>query len=148
MGVMKKQTNPKSVTHKGDEYQIPFQITCNVSGLTKVYTSEDYINGKLDRFGGLVKLRATYVCRDALRLRKGGMDDAAIRAKLNPVVVPEPVVDITPETAAVTESAPEAPQSTEKPKAKKDKRGWYRDSKGHVIPKEKLGEYELIEEVA
>ena len=52
-------------------YQIPFKITCTVSGVTKTYTSEEYINGKIDRFGGLENLLKTYVCRDAKKAVKG-----------------------------------------------------------------------------
>ena len=52
-------------------YQIPFEITCTISGQVKTYTSEEYINGKIDRFGGLDQLRASYVCRDAKRAVKG-----------------------------------------------------------------------------
>lgn len=52
-------------------YQIPFEITCTISGQVKTYTSEEYINGKIDRFGGLDQLRASYVCRDAKKAVKG-----------------------------------------------------------------------------
>lgn len=72
----------KNITYKKDKYQIPFEITCTVSGQVKVYTSEDFINGKIDRFGGLQKLRDTYVCRDAARLIKGGMKPEDVKAHL------------------------------------------------------------------
>ncbi len=52
------------------EYQIPFVIKCTVSGVEKTYTAEDYINGKIERFGGLDALRANYVSRDAKKLLK------------------------------------------------------------------------------
>lgn len=62
----------KNITYKTFSYQIPFEITCTVSGQVKVYTSEDFINGKIDRFGSLEKLKETYVCRDAQRLMQQG----------------------------------------------------------------------------
>ena len=61
-------------------YQIPFKITCTVSGVTKTYTSEEYINKKLDRFGGLDQLRASYVCRDAKRAVKGASKEVKIES--------------------------------------------------------------------
>lgn len=60
----------KNVTYKTFSYQIPFEIVCTVSGVKKVYTSEEYINGKIDRFGGLDQLRAQYVSRDAKKAAK------------------------------------------------------------------------------
>lgn len=52
------------------EYNIPFEITCTVSGQVKTYTAEEYINGKIERFDGLDNLRANYVSRDAKKAVK------------------------------------------------------------------------------
>lgn len=60
----------KNITYKTFTYQIPFNITCTVSGVVKTYTSEEYINGKIDRFGGLDQLRANYISRDAKKTAK------------------------------------------------------------------------------
>ena len=60
-------------------YQIPFEITCTISGQVKTYTSEEYINGKIDRFGGLDQLRASYVCRDAKKAVKGASKEVEVK---------------------------------------------------------------------
>lgn len=103
----------KNIAYKTYNYNIPFEITCTVSGQVKVYTSEDFINGKIDRFGGLDKLREKYVCRDAERLLKGGMKPEEVKAHLNnklPVprltVVKAPASPKT-EIAVTTVSVPE-----------------------------------------
>lgn len=60
----------KNITYKTFTYQIPFNITCTVSGVVKTYTSEEYINGKIDRFGSLDLLLANYISRDAKKTAK------------------------------------------------------------------------------
>jgi len=86
----------KTIKYKDYEYQIPFEIVCTVSGAKKTYTSEVYINGKIDRFGGLDKLRATYVCRDAKKANKVANTPAAPVVKIDgseaPIEAPKPVV--------------------------------------------------------
>jgi hypothetical protein len=103
----------KNITYKNDSYTIPFEITCTVSGQVKVYTSEDFINGKIDRFGGLQKLRDTYVCRDAQRLMQQGKKKEEIIEILTkglPIarstVVKNPASPKVPETT-LTVAAPE-----------------------------------------
>lgn len=138
---MKNTKTYKTVTHGSDSYTIPFNITCTVSGLTKVYTSEEYINKKLDRFGGLEKLNQTYICRDALKLRKAGKSDEEIKQILSkPTTKDQPIPENTPVT--VNEQPTEA--VVEKPIAKQDSKGKYRNEKGHLIAKDKLDQYTLV----
>ena len=120
----------KTITYKNDTYQIPFKITCTVSGVTKTYTSEEYINGKLDRFGGLENLIKTYVCRDAKRAMKSKLEKKkeaknifAEMIKNQPLMLTYPI---------------------NKPVAKMDKNGKYRDAKGRLIAKANIDQYDLI----
>jgi hypothetical protein len=58
---------------KAANIQVPFVMTCQVTGLQKVFTSRDYIQKKLDGFGGnMKKMLDTYVCEDAKRLHREG----------------------------------------------------------------------------
>lgn len=58
---------------KAAQIQVPFVMTCQVTGIQKVFTSRDYIQKKLDGFGGnMKKMLDTYVCEDAKRLLKEG----------------------------------------------------------------------------
>jgi len=66
---MKNITYTDKAGNKWD-YSIPFSIKCTISGVEKTYTSEEYINGKIERFGGLDKLRANYISRDAKKAAK------------------------------------------------------------------------------
>ena len=95
-------------------YLIPFLITCTVSGVVKTYTSEDYINGKIDRFDGLDNLRKNYISRDAKRAIKNA-------AKPGPNPLPAPVVPAAvptdPNTAAVDALAASAPVDPNAPVA-------------------------------
>lgn len=126
-------------------YEIPFRITCNVSGLTKTYTLESYINRKIDRFGGLEKLYSKYVCKDAKKLLKEGMTPEEVKMKLNPpkeeeVKIEDPVME---EIQEVVEERIEEVIIT--PLAKKDKNGKYRNLKGHLIPEMELENYALMD---
>ena len=123
----------KTITYKNDTYQIPFKITCTVSGVTKTYTSEKYINGKLDRFGGLENLIKTYVCRDAKRALKGKPE------KKKDEVKPKNIFAEMIKNQPLMLTYP-----ISKPVAKKDKKGNYRDAKGRIIAKANIGQYELI----
>jgi hypothetical protein len=166
-----KNKTIKSVTHNGDVYNIPFNITCTVSGLTKVYTSEEYINGKLDRFKGLENLRKTYVCRDAKKLLKAGKTPDEVKQILNKVAeaAPTPEVktevkvslaatsvtqsdvqgmEVKPEVDVTPEQAPAAEVKDERPIATKDKRGFVRDEKGRLIKKSDHGKYNIVEKAA
>lgn len=146
----------KNITFQNDSYSIPFNLTCTVSGLTKVYTSEEYINGKLIRFKGLTNLIATYICRDAQKLLKAGKTAEEVRAQLNKVtevatapaapaqeekkeeVLPEPTVSLTAELIT-----PEVPAVVEKPIAKMDRNGKYRNAKGHLISEFNLKNFQI-----
>ena len=126
-------------------YEIPFHITCNVSGLVKTYTLESYINRKIDRFGGLEKLYSKYVCKDAKKLLKEGMTPEEVKMKLNPpkeeeVKIEDPVME---EIQEVVEERIEEVIVT--PLAKKDKNGKYRNLKGHLIPEMELENYALMD---
>ena len=123
----------KTITYKNDTYQIPFKITCTVSGVTKTYTSEEYINGKIDRFGGLENLIKTYVCRDAKRALKGKTE------KKKEEVKPENIFAEMIKNQPLMLTYP-----INKPVAKKDKKGNYRDAKGRIIAKANIGQYDLI----
>jgi hypothetical protein len=121
------------------DYQIPFNITCTVSGAVKVYTSEEYINGKIERFDGLDNLRKNYVSRDAKRAAK------AVQ-QLVPNAAPTPPVteEVKPNVFADLIGKQPAEEPAPKPIAKQDKRGCYRNAKGHIIAKDKLDQYELV----
>ena len=123
----------KTITYKNDTYQIPFKITCTVSGVTKTYTSEEYINGKLDRFGGLENLIKTYVCRDAKKALKGKTE------KKKDEVKPKNIFAEMIKNQPLMLTYP-----INKPVAKKDKKGNYRDAKGRIIAKANIGQYDLI----
>lgn len=163
----------KNITFNTDTYNIPFNIVCTVSGLTKVYTSEEYINGKITRFGGLAALREKYICREAKKLAKAGKTKEEIIAILNtPKVLTTPVDAQLPAPAPViiteTEVKAEAPQpnifadqmnpapeasltpevQAEKPIAKQDKNGKYRNAKGHIVSEFNLKNFTLVEFVA
>jgi len=120
-------------------YEIPFKIVCNVSGLTKTYTLESYINRKIDRFGGLEKLLSKYVCKDANRLLKQDLTPQQVKEKLNPT----PTEEVLPVEEVIELQVEETIQ--ELPLAKKDKNGRYRNLKGQIIQKEKLMEYALMD---
>ena len=45
-------------------------LTCTVTGKQTTYTSEEYIQKRIDRAGSLEKLMATYVSRDAGKVLK------------------------------------------------------------------------------
>lgn len=147
----------KNITFQTDSYSIPFNLTCTVSGLKKVYTSEEYINGKLIRFKGLANLIATYICRDAQKLLKAGKTADEVRAHFN-----APTVAISTETAPVVEEKPadnvvleptpsltshlvteEAPAVKELPIAKMDKNGKYRTAKGYLISEFNLKNFQI-----
>lgn len=99
----------KNITYKGQQYNIPFEIVCTLSGQVKVYSSEEFINGKIDRFGTLENLRATYVCRDAQRLQKQGKSKEEIIEMLkNGVEIPRTTPQ--PKSDAPSSEAPEAPK--------------------------------------
>jgi hypothetical protein len=123
----------KTITYKNDTYQIPFKITCTVSGVTKTYTSEEYINGKLDRFGGLENLIKTYVCRDAKKALKGKTE------KKKDEVKPKNIFAEMIKNQPLMLTYP-----INKPVAKKDKKGNYRDAKGRIIAKANIDQYDLI----
>ena len=114
-------------------YQIPFKITCTVSGVTKTYTSEEYINGKIDRFGGLENLLKTYVCRDAKRAMKSKLE------KKKEEVQPKNIFAEMIKNQPLMLTYP-----INKPVAKKDKNGKYRDAKGRIIAKANIDQYDLI----
>lgn len=142
-------------------YEIPFKVTCTVSGLVKTYTLESYINRVIDRFGGLEKVHAKYVCKDAKRLLKEGKTVEEVILLLNPpktdipVETPTPAVEEVTVPETVAEKMEEILQEVEeviseqveevitKPLAKKDSSGKYRNSRGHVISADKLEFYQL-----
>jgi hypothetical protein len=132
----------KNITFQTDTYALPFRLTCTVSGLTKVYTSIDYINGKLHRFGGLKNLLEKYVCRDAKRLLKAGKTPEEVKQILNPTAKEEaPVIHLFADllTKHTTPLALPAPM----PVAKADKNGKLRNAKGHLIKKGTEHEYRI-----
>lgn len=96
----------KNITYKTFTYQIPFDITCTVSGAVKTYSSEDFINDKIDRFGGLPNLIATYVCRDAQRLVKAGKTVDEIK-KIIAANGPIPKVSLVKAEVVKEEKVPE-----------------------------------------
>ena len=146
-------------------YEIPFRITCTVSGLVKTYTLESYISRKIDRFGGLEKLMSKYICNDAKKLLKEGLTPEEVIMKLNPPKEEEveKVVEEVVEESVVMETTQEeihnkveeilqeveemveeqVEEVLEKPLAKRDAKGKYRNSRGHVIPADKLELYIL-----
>lgn len=153
-------------------YEIPFRVTCIVTGLVKTYTLESYINRVIDRFGGLEKLHLKYVCKDAKRMLKEGKTVEEVINTLNPpkeeTPAEEPAVEsvseeITAPVMETTEPTPEAiaekmeeifqeveeviaeqvEEVITKPLAKKDAKGKYRNSRGHVITADKLELYHL-----
>lgn len=165
----------KNITHKNDTYSLPMQLVCTVSGLKKTYTSQDYVNGKLDRFGGLANLIAKYICREALKLRKAGKNDDEIKAHFAdrvakqdapkvttptaevkpelpsepagaPPAVNEPHVEVQAETAPVVEVV--ATEEDTRPIAKKDSKGKWRNAKGHLISEFNLKNFRCLEPVA
>lgn len=143
----------KNITFQNDTYSIPFNLTCTVSGLTKVYTSEEYINGKLVRFGGLEKLKATYICRDAQKMLKKGKTPDEVRAHFATAAVETPSVPVTEqpvtpvvETPTIVETVPAVVVPTELPIAKKDKNGKYRNAKGHLISEFNLKNFRIVED--
>lgn len=97
----------KNITYKSFSYQIPFDITCTVSGVVKTYTSEEYINGKIDRFGSLDLLRANYISRDAKKAAKEKgttLKEVTIEKPLQAPVVFEPSKAPVPLTKEANEA--------------------------------------------
>lgn len=102
----------KDITYKTWKYQIPFEIVCTISGQVKTYTSEEFINGKIERFGGLDKLREKYVCRDAERLMKQGKSkEEVIELLKSGAPIPRTTVVKEPKVKAETTEVP-APEKT------------------------------------
>jgi len=65
------------------EIKVPFIMTCQVTGLKKVFTSRDFIQHKIDGYGGDMKrMLDTYVCEDAKRLLRQGLDVDQVNKKL------------------------------------------------------------------
>jgi hypothetical protein len=117
----------KNITFKDSKgrewnYQIPFEITCTVSGAVKVYTAEDYINGKIERFDGLDNLRATFVCRDAKKAVKVAKQEGKTEITIGDKTVevkPDPVISIKfdkPEAPKPLTKADATPDSCYNPK--------------------------------
>jgi len=145
-------------------YEIPFKITCNATGLVKTYTLESYINRKIDRFGGLEKLHKKYICKDANRLLKEGKTIQEVIEALVPPVTPTtpPVEEVKEEPVMETMEVPieevieqeiiqeiETPvmeEQFDRPVAKKDANGKYRNSRGHIVKAELLEKYILLED--
>lgn len=65
------------------EIKVPFILTCQVTGLKKVFTSRDFIQRKIDSYGGDIKrMIDTYVCEDAKRLLREGKSVSEVNQKL------------------------------------------------------------------
>ena len=153
----------KVVTFKEFTYEIPFKISCTVSGQVKTYTLEAYINKKIDKFLTLENLLATYVCKDAKKLLKEGMSVEDIIARLNEGFLPKNVApkedpievvieDISEDLLASIEYIGEVEEpfiemldvpESELPFAKLDAKGNYRNPKGHLISKANLINYQI-----
>jgi len=142
-------------------YEIPFSITCTVSGVVKKYTSEEYINKKIERFDGLDNLRKVYVSRDAKKAAKKAAAPATevkpVVTTTEPVVVVEAPAEVKPvvDTATINLFAdimmkkPEMLALPEPlPIAKKDKNGKYRNAKGHLISEFNLKNFRLEEQIS
>jgi len=113
----------KTVTFKSDSYELPFKITCTVSGVVKTYTSEEYVNKKIEQHGTLEAFRAQYVSKSARKtLKKQKSSNAEAVAPAIPMDTP--VVD-------------------NRPIAKKDSRGILRNAKGHPIKKGTEDQYKI-----
>lgn len=58
-------------------------MTCQVTGLKKVFTSRDFIQHKIRGYGGDMKrMLDTYVCEDAKRLLRQGLSVEEVNRKL------------------------------------------------------------------
>lgn len=142
----------KTVVYKADSYEIPFKITCTKTGIVKTYTSEEYINKKLDRFGGLEKLREVYVCKDAKRLLKEGKEVQEVIAELSKPKEAKEKAQVEDSVAKQEEVAEVVKQEVKSITeevlkiAKKDKNGKWRTEKGHLIKEEYLDQFTLLEE--
>jgi len=67
-----KKQNSMSKSYRV-EIKVPFIMTCQVTGLKKVFTSRDFIQRKIDSYDGdIKKMLDTYVCEDAKRLLREG----------------------------------------------------------------------------
>lgn len=158
-----KTINYESAICGSVSYEIPFKIKCNVSGVEKIYTSESYINKKIDKFKGLENLLKEYVCKDAKKMLKEGKEVSVISEELKANPHPkrnlkpkaEEVLDLSegviPEEekneGEVKDPSPEVVEVVEEmPIMKMDKRGMYRDVKGRVIGKDKLNLYRMVAE--
>lgn len=61
------------------DIKVPYILTCIVTGLTKAYTSKEFVQRKIDNYGGdEAKMVAGYVCKDAKREIKALGDVAKI----------------------------------------------------------------------
>lgn len=137
----------KAIIFNGESFEIPFRLTCTVSGQVKVYTLQSFIEKKITRFGGLEKLRATYVCKDAKRLMKEGKSVEEIKEILNKELTQRlernALKMISPK---VKKEDPIVIEVVELPLAKKDKRGLWRNEKGHIISKDNISNYRMVAE--
>lgn len=53
------------------DIKVPYILTCIVTGLQKAYTSKDFVQRKIDNYGGdEAKMIAGYVCKDAKKAIK------------------------------------------------------------------------------
>lgn len=63
--------------------QIPFVMTCQVTGLEKSFTNPEYVAKKLSYFNGDVeRMKSTYVCEDAKALLRQGKTVEQVITKL------------------------------------------------------------------
>lgn len=66
-----------------DEIILPLKLKCNISGKEVVYTSREYVEKKLLKYGGsLERMRKEFVCRDARRMVKDKVDLQTIQKEL------------------------------------------------------------------
>lgn len=60
-----------------DTIKVPFIITCQVTGIPKVYTSKTFVQRKLANYDNdMDKMRNRYVCKDARRVIRETVGDA------------------------------------------------------------------------
>lgn len=79
-----------------ETFTLPLKLTCRISGKIVTYTSADYVNKRLEKYGGdLQAMLSDFVCRDAKRNVKDNMSLAEIRIESGVAFIAENGAEIT-----------------------------------------------------
>lgn len=132
----------KTIIYGEESYEIPFKVTCNVTGLVKVYTLQSFIERRLEKFGGVKKFLDQYVCKEARQMLKLGIDKEEVIRTLVAKYPPKPKKEKDIKVEEVIEV--EVIEKDERPVAKKDARGMWRDDRGRLIAKANLDSFNLV----